>query len=209
MLYISLILTMLPLMFSLACQPTQQVHPIRLVTTEATSVPIPAEEEMPIRDFALSTMQVCGAALSETRSRLLAEQIERVVERQFQTRSAKEAFVYLICIESKFNALAKSSAGAVGLTQVIPKYAQEFANACSLGRVDTSDLMDSEVNLQIGGCWFAVLVERHGSIALALAAYNAGTQSEAVKQLKKLGSINAETANYLAKYITLVERGIR
>lgn len=153
--------------------------------------------------FVLSVMQECKATLSEAKADILTAQIIRISNRFFKTREEKEAFVFLICIESKFQDSAKSSVGAVGLTQVMPQFAPGFAKSCGLGQLKPADLIDSEVNLTIGGCWFASLIKYHNSIVLALAAYNSGRDSESVKRLQSLGAINLETANYVAKYANL------
>lgn len=188
--------------FSLALLPACRVGPDSLLRSQSR---VEDTQELH-KEFIKSVIEECKAPISEARSLLLTEQITRVANRYFEKREEKEAFVFLICIESKFTDRAKSSVGAVGLTQVMPKFAQGFAQACGLGNLKTEDLQDAEMNLNIGGCWFSSLIKYHHSIALALAAYNSGRDSSSVQKLQALANINSETANYVAKYTILKGR---
>lgn len=82
----------------------------------------------------------------------------------------------VINVESDFRSEAQSSAGAVGLMQIIPTSAQDMAR---WGRVDEAayppqDLSDPAVNIEYGTAYLRYLVERYHEIDPALAAYNAG-----------------------------------
>jgi hypothetical protein len=69
--------------------------------------------------------------------------------------------------ESGFNAGARSDAGALGLTQVMPGTGAEMG-------FSVVDLMDPAKNLEAGAQYLARQMEKFGSTELALAAYNAG-----------------------------------
>ncbi len=71
----------------------------------------------------------------------------------------------LVRVESCFDSRARSSAGAEGLTQLMP------ATARSLG---VSNSFDAESNLDGGARYLSHMLKRFGSETLALAAYNAG-----------------------------------
>lgn len=72
----------------------------------------------------------------------------------------------LVQEESGFDPAARSSAGAMGLTQLMP------GTAASLG---VSDPWNASENLNGGATYLAGLLQSyHGNVALALAAYNAG-----------------------------------
>lgn len=166
----------------------------------------PVVQTEKLSTFVEKLMGQCRANVSETRRAILSTQVARIAERTFQSREQQEAFVLLVCIESKFNSDAKSHAGAVGLSQLIPKYASEFSTQCELGKVTTSDLMDAEVNLTIGACQFRkLLISFNGNVGLALAAYNSGQYSETTKKAALLQEINPETSGYLAKFLILRE----
>lgn len=73
-------------------------------------------------------------------------------------------FDALISVESGYNPTARSKAGALGLSQLMPDTAK------SLG----VDPLDPKSNLRGGAKYLAQLLKEFGSAPLALAAYNAG-----------------------------------
>ena len=70
----------------------------------------------------------------------------------------------LIEVESAGNPSAKSSAGAIGLMQVIPKWH---------GTTEAA-LLDPRTNIRIGSGYLKELLSRFGDLDLALSAYNWG-----------------------------------
>lgn len=81
----------------------------------------------------------------------------------------------LIRQESFFDPRAGSSAGALGLTQVIPSTGREVAAALGLERFDPFALFRPDVSIAVGGAYLAWQIERFGgNLYHALAAYNAG-----------------------------------
>lgn len=82
----------------------------------------------------------------------------------------------VIRCESGWDASAVSSAGAIGLMQVMQDTADDLA---SMGLVDgdaypASDLADPVVNIEYGCAYLGYLQERLSSIEEVVAAYNAG-----------------------------------
>jgi soluble lytic murein transglycosylase len=76
--------------------------------------------------------------------------------------------------ESAFNVRVKSHAGAVGLTQVMPKTAEQTAGWLGI-TYTASKLSDPTYNATIGAKYLShVYDDNGGNVALALAAYNAG-----------------------------------
>jgi soluble lytic murein transglycosylase-like protein len=71
----------------------------------------------------------------------------------------------LVRQESRFDPMAVSQVGALGLTQLMPATAQT---------VGVSDATDPEQALNGGALYLASQLARFGSVRLALAAYNAG-----------------------------------
>ena len=77
--------------------------------------------------------------------------------------------------ESEFDARARSTAGALGLTQVLPATARRLYRRLGYSRYSPSMLYDPETNLNIGTHIFRTLIdELEGHTEAALASYNAG-----------------------------------
>lgn len=70
--------------------------------------------------------------------------------------------------ESGFNPRARSIANARGLLQVLPSTARVLTGK------KKNDLYDAELNAEVGVRFLSQLINRTGSVELALAAYNAG-----------------------------------
>jgi membrane-bound lytic murein transglycosylase MltF len=173
-----------------------------------TSEPEQKVIQISLSEYTLKMMDKCGIVkTSPLKKELLVKQIVRVAEERLSDRVAQEAFVTLICIESKFNQSAKSPVGATGLTQVMPKYIKDFAKACTI-EVHPEDASDPEINLILGACYFNSLLtdpDINNNVGLALGAYNAGKYGDTFKKLTKMQAINTETANYISKYLVLRE----
>ncbi len=71
--------------------------------------------------------------------------------------------------ESGFNPMARSSANAKGLLQLLPQTARRLSSERN------PDLYNPEKNIRLGAKFLSQLIDRYGSkVELALAAYNAG-----------------------------------
>ena len=77
--------------------------------------------------------------------------------------------------ESLYQPYAESSAGALGLMQLLPATAARTARSISMQRPSRGDLKQPAVNVKLGAATLRELVERFaGRTELALAGYNAG-----------------------------------
>lgn len=88
----------------------------------------------------------------------------------------EKAMVYaLVRQESRFNPQAVSSAGAIGLMQVMPQTAARAAGDDKL-LADSSPLYDPATNLRIGQDYFDLLLRKatNGDLLRAVASYNGG-----------------------------------
>lgn len=101
-------------------------------------------------------------------------------------------------VESGFNAQARSSKGAQGLMQLMPKTAAQYG---------VTNLRDPYQNLSAGAKHLRGLLDRYeGNVTLALAAYNAGSGAVA-----RYGGVPAyaETRDYVKKVQTKMGRAPR
>ncbi len=76
--------------------------------------------------------------------------------------------------ESKFDAGARSSSGAIGLMQLLPDTAKGIAVHTGGTRFRVADLYDPEINVRYGAFYLRRLLTKYEDTRLALAAYNAG-----------------------------------
>lgn len=122
---------------------------------------------------------------------------------------------YLICAvircESNWDPEVESSAGAVGLMQLLPETAADLEQR---GLVDgsvfsASDLSDPQTNIEYGTAYLRYLVDRYHEVETVIAAYNAGLgnvdswleNGENIRDVVEF----AETENYLYSVINARE----
>ena len=96
----------------------------------------------------------------------------------------------VMAIESRYNPVAESSMGAMGLMQVIPKYHPEKLHEHG----GEQALLDPEVNIQVGARILREYLRRHGETEAALQMY-AGAFDEPTSQYA--GKVLAEKARLL------------
>lgn len=97
-------------------------------------------------------------------------------------------------VESGFNASATSSAGAMGLMQIMPTTAVEWG---------LTKPFDAAANLDTGAAYLAWLLDRYGNVELALAAYNVGPgRVDACQCIPN----NGQTPGYVADVLVAAAR---
>jgi soluble lytic murein transglycosylase len=101
--------------------------------------------------------------------------------------------------ESKFNASARSSAGAVGLMQLQPATAQGIAKYTGGSKFVLSDLDDPEINVRYGAWYLHHLMQKYDDERTALAAYNAGQDNVDRWRAAHEGIQFSETREYVAR----------
>jgi soluble lytic murein transglycosylase len=102
--------------------------------------------------------------------------------------------------ESKFDANARSNAGAVGLMQLTPSTAKGIAQYTGGSRFRISDLTNPDINMRYGAFYLGHLLTRyHGNERLALAAYNAGEDNVDRWRREHVGIQFEETRDYVNK----------
>jgi soluble lytic murein transglycosylase-like protein len=95
----------------------------------------------------------------------------------------------VVAAESNYRPYAVSKAGAAGLAQLMPGTARDLG---VLNRFDIGS------NLDGGARYLRAMLDRFGSVALALAAYNAGPRS--VERARGIPA-NSETPRYVDRVI--------
>lgn len=80
----------------------------------------------------------------------------------------------VIQTESGFVPDSRSSAGAVGLMQLLPETARFVATQPDRPSPSPENLEDPAVNVAYGARYLRYLIDRYGTVPLALAAYNGG-----------------------------------
>ncbi|WP_426751841.1 lytic transglycosylase domain-containing protein [Myxococcus sp. Y35] len=108
--------------------------------------------------------------------------------------------VAVIRCESSFNNYAVSHVGAMGLMQVMPDTGTWLADKAGIRLGRSSNLFDSETNVELGTAYLADLIRRFGTVEKALVAYNAGP-GLARRILAKKESRTKFMAGYPAKVV--------
>ena len=140
----------------------------------------------------------CGAP--EVIDRLLYplryEQIVRGHARNYDLDPALLAAV--IYSESRFNTRAESSAGAIGLMQLLPTTARAIAVRTGGHAFVVGDLYVPEINIRYGAWYLRNLIDRYGDERTALAAYHAGPGNVDRWKKRGVGIQFPETRAYVA-----------
>ena len=107
----------------------------------------------------------------------------------------------VIYTESRFDADARSDAGAVGLMQLLPDTARGIAVRTGGDKFVVSDLLDPEINVRYGSWYLRHLLDRYHDVRTALAAYHAG-QGNVDEWRRDGGGIRfPETRHYVEKVL--------
>jgi soluble lytic murein transglycosylase len=99
--------------------------------------------------------------------------------------------------ESRFDAGARSSSGAIGLMQLLPDTAKGIALHTGGSRFRVADLYDPEINVRYGAFYLRRLLTKYGDERHALAAYNAGQANVDEWRAQGKGIVFTETREYV------------
>jgi soluble lytic murein transglycosylase len=114
---------------------------------------------------------------------------EQLVRRSARAYGVDPALVAaVIYSESRFEADAVSSAGAIGLMQLLPETGRWIATTTGGVRFRVRDLYNPRINVRYGTFYLGRLLEKYDDVRLALAAYHAG-QTNADRWLARGGEI--------------------
>lgn len=136
-----------------------------------------------------------GQTAASSASSYTSSELDSIFEDAANTYGVSSIILKSIAkAESGFNPSAVSSAGAVGIMQLMP------STAAALG---VSNSYDARENIMGGAKYISQLLSNYqGNISLALAAYNAGSAN-----VDKYGGIPpfTETQNYVKKVLSYME----
>lgn len=96
---------------------------------------------------------------------------DKIIDVASQYDFSHTIFSGLIKNESGFDPFVVSSAGAVGLAQLLPETASEQAKNIGLGEFNIND---PATNILLGGTYINWLISKFDSLAISAMAYNAG-----------------------------------
>jgi len=113
-----------------------------------------------------------------------------------RTQKLDEAWVLgLVRQESRFITYARSSAGAAGLMQIMPRTARYVAHRIGMRGYKAKGVTDVETNVTLGTGYLRLVLDDLGHAVLASAAYNAGpARAKRWRDARPLeGAVYAET----------------
>ena len=164
----------------------------------SVSVSLDLADNLIERGFTIEGINVGWKVLREGTpySRRLLRVLYPFPHREIVTREAEEAGIdplflaSLIRQESAFTPAIVSSAGAIGLMQVMPETGRELARGQGIRGFTPASLETAEINLHLGTTFWIDMNRRYGegNLPLALSAYNAGpTRARRWRQLPEAG----------------------
>ena len=119
---------------------------------------------------------------------------EEIVQKYSTEYNIDEYLIYAtIKAESNFNEKAESKKGAKGLMQLIDSTAEEIAESIGISLAD-KNILDPDLNINLGTKYLSSLIKQYSSIELALAAYNAGSGN--VDKWLQSGTLNQDGSNW-------------
>jgi len=110
------------------------------------------------------------AAVYAQRYRISADLALQIIESALGEGVDPDLAFRLIRVESVFQQAARSSAGALGLTQLMPSTARAIDPTLR----SEEEILNPANNLRVGFRYLRRLMDRYGDVRLALLAYNRG-----------------------------------
>ena len=164
-------------------------------STKTTSNDFDSIFEAETTIYATPATSATQAGTSNTQSVTSSANLDDIFKRAAQQYGVSECLLKAVAkTESNFNPNATSSAGAMGVMQLMPD------TASSLG---VTDAYNAEQNIMGGAKYLSQLLDKYnGNTSLALAAYNAGPGN-----VDKYNGIPPfkETQNYVEKVLSYMD----
>ena len=124
-----------------------------------------------LRDEARRVRTLDGGPVSFAMRYRISPQLARTIQNAAEAQGLDPELGFrLVRAESNFNPRARSHAGALGLTQLMPFTARWLDR----GMTTPERIMQPEANLAAGFRYLRRLIDKYGDLRLALLAYNRG-----------------------------------
>lgn len=174
-------------------------HPKEISYQKVFSDPKPVDSVQPVTETDVAPAKKTVSAPKEVASKPVrskkGDALDRMIETEARNYGMEPALVKAVVhAESSFDARAVSSAGAMGLMQLMPKTGEEFG---------LRDPFNPRENVRVGTRYLRNLLKVfNNNLPLALAAYNAG-----INKVMKYGGIPPyrETERYVRKVLKFYE----
>ena len=174
----ALLMSMLSLALSLHSTELPQIESVALNTTNSALSPIQKESErLPEQDVLELRVPADGKlfALAEFVSKRYRVSLNATLELVSAAFAAGEQtgldpllIIAVMAVESRFNPIAESVAGAKGLMQVIPRYHMEKIIASGGEKA----VFEPEINILLGARILREYIARSGDLTIGLQMYN-------------------------------------
>jgi soluble lytic murein transglycosylase len=163
-------------LFGLSCEIPSTLG-LPSVSAPPPEIAAPATvQEAPPRDPLLAV--VIDRFAARSRMALTEPEIEAVAHAIIDVSKQHDIdpslVLAVIHVESRYNAFAVSSVGAMGLMQILPSTGRELAARHGIDWIGPQTLFDPVVNVKLGVAYLKQLSDRYGNTSMALAAYNWG-----------------------------------
>ena len=139
----------------------------------------------------LILIAITAVAINKQMTKILyKKEYSEYVSKYAKQYGVEENLIYaLIKAESNFNPNAVSHQNAKGLMQLMDSTAQEIASKSQIDLTE-ENILDPDININLGTQYIATLLDKYECIEVALAAYNAGSGN--VDKWIKNGVIKAD-----------------
>ena len=202
----ALLMSLLSLALSLHSMDLPQIESAALNTTNYALSPVQKElERLPEQDVLEPRVPVDGKllALAEFVSKRYRVSLDATLELVSAAFAAGEQtgldpllIIAVMAVESRFNPIAESVAGAKGLMQVIPRYHMEKIIASG----GEKTVLEPETNILLGARILREYIVRSGDLAAGLQRYNGSLDKGSNQYAEKVISEKQRLQQILKNY---------
>jgi len=203
---LALLMSLLSLALSLHSMDLPQMESAALTARNYALSPVQKESErLPEQDVLEPRMAADGKllALAEFVSKRYRVSLDATLELVTAAYAAGEQtgldpllIIAVMAVESRFNPIAESVAGAKGLMQVIPRYHMEKIIASGGEKA----VLEPEINILLGARILREYIVRSGDLAIGLQMYNGSPEKGSYQYAEKVISEKQRLQQILKNY---------